>query len=97
MAYAGTTNNPGTLFIWAGGDYFNNTQFSDNWTWAPGPTNGWTNLGAGLSTPPSFRLQAMFTYDDGSAGNSGGIYLFGGTADYSTSAGTTYSETWLWD
>jgi hypothetical protein len=95
MAYAGPSTYLGTLFVWGGGDYFNQTQYCDNWTW--NPIHGWANIGQGTTVPPSFRLQAMFVYDDGTGLHESGIYLFGGTADYGVQSGSTFSALWRWN
>jgi hypothetical protein len=92
MAYSGGPS--GDILVWGGGDYFSGQEYTDYWIWSA--VNHWVNIGTPAGPAPTFRLQAMFTYDDGTAGSSAGIYLFGGTADYNTNTGTTYSETWLW-
>jgi hypothetical protein len=93
MASAGSTTS--NLFIWGGGNYFSGLSYNDSWIWSP--LGGWTNITSTNAPPsPPFRLQGMFTYDDGRAGNSGGVYLFGGTADYNTNSGRTYDDLWYW-
>jgi hypothetical protein len=83
------------LYEWGGGNYFGGVEYTDSWTW--NATVGWTNITlTDGSLIPTFRLQGTFTYDDGNNGNSAGIYMFGGTDDYGTSAGTTYSQYWVW-
>ena len=92
LAFYGSNSN---LVMWGGGDYYTGAKYTD--TWIFNTTNGWGQITT-PSSSPVFRLQGMFTYDSGASGNSVGVYLYGGTDDYTTPCSpSVYSDLWHWD